>query len=223
MAKREVLLDIYRKLLKRFGPQHWWPGDTSFEMIIGAILTQNTAWSNVEKAINNLKAANALTPAKLHQIDIRSLAELIRSAGYYNVKTKRLKGFIDWLFDNYDGDIARLGALPLSQLREALLSVKGIGPETADSIILYALGKPSFVVDAYTHRVFSRHLFIPEEDVTYDEVKAFFEDTLEKDVALFNEYHALIVRLGKEFCKKTNPRCTDCPLNGTNDYPPRND
>ncbi|MFH1227560.1 MAG: endonuclease III domain-containing protein [Planctomycetota bacterium] len=219
MPKKD-LLEIYRRLYKRFGPQHWWPGDTPFEVIIGAILTQNTNWSNVEKAINNLKKARLLTPAKLHEISLPELAELIRPAGYYNVKSKRLKDFIDWLMGDCDGDLDRLFALPTASLREALLSVRGIGPETADSIMLYAAQKPSFVVDAYTYRIFSRHKYVSEEDTGYDELKAFFEDSLEADVKLFNEYHALLVKLGKEFCKKSKPLCAECPLNGVNDYPP---
>lgn len=219
MAKRD-LLEIYQRLYKRFGPQRWWPAQTPFEVVIGAILTQNTSWSNVEKAINNLKQAKALTPEKLHKISLPQLAELIRPAGYYNVKSKRLKGFIDWLMENYDGDLERLFALPTASLREALLGVRGIGPETADSIVLYAANQPSFVVDAYTYRIFSRHRYVPEEDTGYDELKAFFEDSLEKDVKLFNEYHALLVKLGKDFCKKSKPLCPECPLNGVNDYPP---
>ncbi|MBI4712020.1 MAG: endonuclease III domain-containing protein [Planctomycetes bacterium] len=212
------LLQIYTKLLKHFGPQKWWPGETSFEVIIGAILTQNTNWSNVEKAINNLKAEKVLTPECLHKIKTERLAGLIKPAGYFNIKAKRLKSFINWLFENYGGDLDRLFAMDTGTLREALLQVCGIGPETADSIVLYAAGKPSFVVDAYTYRVFSRHKFIPEE-TDYDEVKAFFEDNLSQDVKLFNEYHALLVRLGKTYCKKTRPLCEQCPLNGVNDYP----
>lgn len=219
MPKKD-LLEIYQRLYKRFGPQHWWPGDTPFEMVIGAILTQNTNWSNVEKAINNLKQAKALTPVKLHKIRLPQLAELIRPAGYYNIKSKHLKEFINWLMGNYDGDLNRLFLLPVSSLRETLLSVRGIGPETADSIVLYAANQPSFVVDAYTYRIFSRHKYMPEEETGYDELKAFFEDSLEPDAKLFNEYHALLVKVGKEFCKKSKPLCAECPLNGVNDYPP---
>jgi len=209
----QILNEIYDRLLKHFGPQHWWPGDGAFEVMIGAILTQNTNWTNVEKAINNLRTAKVLSPEILNLIDTEKLAQLIKPAGYYNIKAKRLKNFIKWLMDTYDGDLKRMFKTNLSTLREGLLSISGIGPETADSILLYAAKKPSFVVDAYTYRIFSRHNLIPDE-TTYDEIKSFFEDNLPDDVALFNEYHALIVRLGKEYCKKSKPLCEKCPLKG---------
>jgi len=205
------LRDIYRRLLRRFGPQHWWPGQTRFEIIIGAILTQNTNWSNVEKAIANLKKAGVLTADKLHAVDIKKLAELIRPAGYYNIKAARLKSFLDWLFENYAGKLKNLKDVPTDRLRRELLGVKGIGPETADSILLYAFERPVFVVDAYTARIAARHHLI-DEGAGYDEIKDFFESHLPAEVALFNEYHALLVRLGKEFCRPT-PRCDRCPLN----------
>lgn len=216
----QILNKIYDKLLKHFGAQHWWPGDGAFEVMIGAILTQNTNWTNVEKAINNLKTANVLSPEELNNMDTEKLAQIIKPAGYYNIKAKRLKNFIKWLMDSYDGDLNRMAKASISTLREGLLSINGIGPETADSILLYAAKKLSFVVDAYTYRVFSRHNLIPEES-TYDEIKSFFEDNLPArldwsggpdDVELFNEYHALIVRVGKEYCKKTKPLCEKCPL-----------
>jgi endonuclease-3 related protein len=154
---REQLLEIYQLLFERFGPQHWWPGETQFEIIVGAILTQNTNWQNVEKAIANLKAADLLGPQALHKMEVPQLAQLIRPAGYFNVKAKRLKSFIDWLFANYGGDLRGLESVDTERLREELLSVKGVGRETADSILLYALNREIFVVDAYTARVAVRH------------------------------------------------------------------
>ncbi len=204
------LNDIYNLLFARFGPQHWWPGDTPFEIIVGAILTQNTNWSNVEKAIANLKAANLLTPDRLNRLAIKKLADLIRPAGYFNIKANRLKNFLNWLFENYSGKLKNLEDVPTDRLRNELLGVKGVGPETADSILLYALNRPVFVVDAYTARVCSRHHLI-DEGADYDEIKDLFESRLPADVRLFNEYHALLVHLGKDFCKPT-PQCEDCPL-----------
>ena len=210
MGKSKTLLTYYKKLYKRFGPRHWWPGETPFEVMVGAILTQNTNWVNVEKAIANLKAYNVLSPKRLYEIDISILASLIRPAGYFNIKAKRLKTFIKWFMENYEGKIEKLKTVDTAILREQLLSVKGIGNETADSILLYALGKPTFVVDAYTYRVFSRHRLIPEE-TTYEEIKDFFESNLKRDLKLFNEYHAQIVEVGKTFCR-TKPLCDKCPL-----------
>jgi endonuclease-3 related protein len=206
----ETLREIYSLLFERFGRQHWWPGETRFEIIVGAILTQNTNWGNVEKAIANLKAANLLAPERLHRVDISELAVLIRPAGYYNVKTRRLKSFIEWLFANYDGDLALLDGIGTERLREELLGVKGIGRETADSILLYALGRGIFVVDAYTARAAIRHgLIEPEAD--YEQLRELFESNLPREAGLFNEYHALLVRVGKEFCRPT-AKCTGCPL-----------
>ena len=206
----ETLTEIYQLLFERFGPQHWWPGETRFEIITGAILTQNTNWANVEKAIANLKAADLLTEEKLYNIDISQLAELIRPAGYYNIKAKRLKNFINWLFENYDGGLANLEGANTEQLRGELLSIKGIGRETADSILLYAFERPVFVVDAYTARVAFRHgLIEPEAD--YEQLRELFESNLPQDTKLFNEYHALLVKAGKEFCRP-KARCDNCPL-----------
>jgi endonuclease-3 related protein len=207
---RQVLHDIYERLIRRFGPQHWWPGQTQFEIIVGAILTQNTNWGNVEKAIANLKKQGGLSPEKLHQLNIEFLAELIRPAGYYNVKAARLKHFLDRLFGKFDGNLDRLGQLPTDQLREELLAIKGIGPETADSITLYAFGKPVFVVDTYTGRILGRHRLL-EPGAGYEEVRMLFESSLPREVQLYNEYHALLVRLGKEHCK-TKAQCPGCPL-----------
>jgi endonuclease III related protein len=206
----EQLTEIYQLLFDRFGPQHWWPGETQFEIITGAVLTQNTNWANVEKAITNLKSAHLLTQEKLYHLDTTQLAELIRSAGYYNIKAKRLKNFLTWLFQNYDGQLTNLEILDTDRLRAELLAVKGIGPETADSILLYAFGRLIFVVDAYTARVAVRHGLI-EPDADYEQLRELFQSNLPQDVQLFNEYHALLVRLGKEFCRPT-ARCHGCPL-----------
>lgn len=204
------LMEFYRRLLARFGPQHWWPGETPFEVIVGAILTQNTNWGNVEKAIANLKLADVLEPRKLLALDPSTLARLIRPAGFFNVKTKRLRSFLAWFVETHDGDVERMRRRPLAALREELLAVKGVGRETADSILLYAVGLPSFVVDAYTYRVLRRHGLIAE-DADYDEMKALFEDNLKRDARLYNEYHALLVAAGKHHCKP-KPVCTGCPL-----------
>ncbi len=210
MNNSNVLLDIYDRLFKSFGKQHWWPGDTDFEIVVGAILTQNTNWGNVEKAIKNLKTAKIFTPRKLYEIDIQKLAELIRPSGYFNVKAKRLKHFIEWLFLKYNGSLPTMFKQDYVTLREELLSINGIGRETADSILLYAAQKPTFVIDAYTKRVLVRHELIPEE-YEYEEMKAFFEENLPEDVSLYNEYHALLVRVGKHYCKPKE-QCEECPL-----------
>jgi endonuclease-3 related protein len=206
----EQLTEIYQLLFDRFGPQHWWPGETQFEIITGAILTQNTNWANVEKAIANLKSANLLTPEKLYQLSTSQLAELIRPAGYYNIKANRLKSFLSWLFQDYDGRLENLENLNTDNFRAELLAVRGIGHETADSILLYAFDRPIFVVDAYTARVAVRHGLI-EQDADYEQLQDLFQSNLPQDVRLFNEYHALLVRLGKEFCRPT-ANCPGCPL-----------
>ena len=207
----ERLRKIYDLLYARFGPQHWWPGDTPFEVVVGAVLTQNTNWGNVEKAIANLKKAKMLTPEKLHKIKSAELAKLIRPAGYFNIKASRLKNLIDWLFKNYAGKLAKLKTISTHQLRGQLLGVSGVGPETADSILLYAFDRPVFVVDAYTRRILSRHHLIKFE-AGYEQIRTFFESSLPENIQLFNEYHALLVRTGKFFCKPT-PLCAGCPLN----------
>lgn len=208
-----ILKSIYKKLYTSFGPQDWWPGDTAFEVAVGAILTQNTNWRNVEKAIGNLKKAGLLNPRKMYTVSNRQLAKFIRPAGYYNIKAKRLKSFMDFLMKNHHGDIRKMSSVDLDSLRKQLLSVNGIGPETADSILLYALDKPIFVIDAYTKRILLRHHLI-EDDATYDQMQGLFMNSLNREVKLFNEYHALLVRLGKEFCLKNDPRCHICPLGG---------
>ena len=206
----KALLAVYGKMLTHFGPRDWWPGETSFEVCIGAVLTQNTAWSNVEKAITNLKSAQCLSPEAIETVDMEKLAELVRPSGYYNQKAKKLKTFVHFFADEYGFSFKRWRAEPLDISRKKLLSVKGIGPETADSILLYALEKPVFVVDAYTRRIFSRHGFFPEK-FTYEQMQAFFTRHLPEDIPLYNEFHALVVYTGKTYCK-TKPVCNGCPL-----------
>jgi endonuclease-3 related protein len=205
-----ALLQIYEMLYNRYGKQHWWPGESRFEIIVGAILTQNTNWQNVEKAISNLKSANLLSPQKLHRLPVEKLAELIRPAGYYNIKAARLKNFLDWLFETHGGSLESAERMDAHSLRAALLAIKGIGPETADSISLYAFDKPVFVVDAYTARVMTRHRFI-ESGAGYEALQELFMNALPLDCKLFNEYHALLVRVGKDYCRKI-ARCPGCPL-----------
>lgn len=205
------LFEMYRKLYQAFGPQHWWPGDTPFEIAVGAILTQNTNWGNVEKAIRNLKKNNALSAKVIHEIPPGKLAELIRPAGYFNVKAKRLKSFSGFLMNEYHGSMQRMQLGDMSTLREKLLGINGIGPETADSILLYALEKPVFVIDAYTKRVISRH-GVMDYGKSYNEFQALFHSSLKKDLKLWNEYHALFVAVGKTFCKRQKPLCDECPL-----------
>jgi endonuclease-3 related protein len=197
-------------LLAHYGPPKWWPGDSPFEIMVGAILTQNTAWKNVEKAIANLKTYDLLDARKIHELDQDTLALAIKPAGTYNLKAARLKGFVDWLLARYDGDPEKMRQAPPGRLREELLEVKGIGPETADAILLYALEVPSFVVDTYAHRVLTRHELAMDE-ATYDDLKEYFERNLPRNAALYNDFHALIVSVGKEFCRP-KARCEACPL-----------
>jgi endonuclease-3 related protein len=207
---KRPLMNIYRKLYQAYGPRHWWPGETPFEVMVGAILTQNTSWKNVEKAIQKLKEKGFLIPDGIHRLKASQLASMIRSSGYYRIKAKRLKAFVNFLFEQYNGNLNRMRKEEIKTLREKLLRVKGIGPETADSILLYGLKKPIFVVDAYTQRILSRHGLISEK-APYEEVQKLFMDHLPLDEKLFNEYHALLVHLGKTVCQK-NPRCDICPL-----------
>lgn len=207
---KRILSGIYKKLYNTFGPQAWWPGDTAFEIIVGAILTQNTAWVNVEKAIKNLKENNLLSSKALSRTKTSRIARLIKPSGYYNIKAKRLKNFLNFLSTKFNGNLNRLFKTDLLVLRQALLEVKGIGPETADSILLYAANKPIFVIDAYTKRIFSRHGLV-NEDAAYDDLQQFFMSNLPKDARLYNEYHALIVKVGKDLCRK-RPKCDLCPL-----------
>jgi len=208
--RRRRLLDIYDLLYAAHGPQHWWPGDSPFEVIVGAILTQSAAWPNVEKAIGNLKAAGALSPQGLRRLDEDELARLIYPSGYFNAKARKLKAFAALLFERFDGDLEALLATPAGVLRPLLLATHGIGPETADSILLYAAGHPVFVIDAYTRRLFARLGLAPDPD-TYEAWQRLFMDVLPLDAPLFNEYHALIVQHGKEVCRRV-PLCGTCPL-----------
>jgi len=208
---REWLQDIYERLFAVYGPQGWWPGDSPFEVMVGAILTQNTAWTNVEQAIASLRAAAALTPTGLLTRPVDEIATLIRPSGYFNAKARKLRALASFLVQEHGGELDRLWAMDTATLRETLLSIHGIGPETADSILLYAAGRPVFVVDAYTRRVFSR-LGLVSDAIEYHDLQAIFVEHLPPDAPLFNEYHALIVRHGKERCCKRNPRCDGCVL-----------
>lgn len=204
------ILRIYRQLHARYGLQHWWPAGSPFEVIVGAILTQSTNWQNVERAIENLTKHKVLTPYKLYKLPAEKLAKLIRAAGYFRQKAKKLKAFVEHLYTQHDGNLHKMLSQPTKKLRAELLSIWGIGPETADSILLYAAHKPVFVVDAYTKRIFSR-LGLVSSKSSYDEFQRFFITQLPKSVKLFNEYHALIVRHSKEVCRP-KPRCAQCVL-----------
>jgi endonuclease-3 related protein len=210
MVLKRRLLKIYDALSRAFGPMHWWPAETPFETMVGAILTQNTAWTNVEKAIANLKAQDLMQPERMAALDPAALAALLRPAGSFNVKTRRLRAFLDYFLNAHGGDAGRMRQGDAARLRAELLSVHGVGAETADSILLYALGKPAFVVDAYTRRIFGR-LGLSAADATYDDLQRMFASALPRDVGLYNEYHALIVALGKDYCKP-RPRCEGCPV-----------
>jgi len=207
----QALLSIYRRLLAHFGPQHWWPAREPFEIIVGAILTQSAAWGNVEKAIANLRAAKALSPGALRRLPLSKLATLVHPCGYYNAKALKLKSFAYWLGNHYDDDLGRLFANDTYDLRQQLLSIHGIGQETADSIILYAANKPIFVIDAYTRRIINRIGLAPDRN-SYAAYQALFMEHLPPDTGLFNEYHALLVCLGKNVCR-SRPLCQQCCLN----------
>lgn len=211
MQKRYILSKIYNSLYHYFGPLHWWPGDTPFEIMVGAILTQNTSWSNVEKVINNLRKDDLLKPKKLYYMEQKELAHLLKSCGYFNVKAQRLKNFLNLFITDFDGSCEKMFEGDDGELREKLLKVNGIGPETADSILLYAGKKAFFVVDAYTKRIFSRHKLI-SKDSTYSQIQEFFINNIDRDVELFNEFHAQIVLLGKTICTSKNPDCNKCPI-----------
>jgi endonuclease-3 related protein len=207
----DLLKEIYRRLLAVYGPQHWWPGETPFEVIVGAILTQSAAWTNVEKAILKIKNAAVMSPAAMQLLSQTELAELVHSCGYYNMKAKKLLAFVEWLSLRYNGDLDRLFGRELSPLRQELLEVHGIGEETADSILLYAGNKPIFVIDAYTRRIVDR-LDMAVKGPRYADYQDLFMRNLTSDVVVFNEYHALLVALGKYCCLKTSPRCALCCL-----------
>ncbi len=209
MVKRR-LLDLYRRLFRHFGPQGWWPGTSRLEVIVGAILTQNTAWTNVEKALRNLKTKRCLSVKGLTSLPLEALAALLKPSGYYSIKAKRLKAFLSFLQERYGGSLDQMFRQEPSKLREELLAIPGIGQETADSILLYAGGFPTFVVDAYTKRVLARH-GLAGEKATYQEVQGLFLKHLPRSAPLFNEYHALFVAVGKHFCRK-KPLCEKCPL-----------
>ncbi len=210
------LQDIYSKLLESFGPQHWWPAETPFEVMIGAVLTQQTTWKNVEIAIQNLKDAELLDVSSLHDVPIGRLENEVRKTGFYRQKSRAVKNLVRFLKEEYQGDLDRVCAEDGEELRRKLLSVKGIGQETADSILLYACERPFFVVDAYTRRALNRLELIDTDD--YEEIRDFFESSLPKDTALYNEFHALWVELGKRHCKN-RPECDECPLNDRCPYP----
>ena len=210
MGRREELLKMYELLNGYFGDLHWWPADDPFEVMVGAILTQNTAWKNVEKAIQALRESRLLTPAALSSIPEDELARIIRPSGYYHLKAGRLKAFVRFMMMEYSGNVEAMKVEDLTLLRDKLLGVKGIGPETADSILLYACQKPVFISDAYTRRILLRHGMIGN-DADYHSIQALFMDHLQPDVALFNRYHALIVNTGKTFCRRT-AECAACPL-----------
>ncbi len=210
MATDSLLLQLFATLLDCYGNRHWWPGETPFEVCVGAILTQNTNWGNVEKAIANLKAADCLSITGIAACPPHELAALIRPAGYFNIKADRLQSFVRFLNVSHQGSLEQLFEIPWQKARYELLAVRGIGPETADSILLYAGGKPSFVVDAYTRRIFSRLGLVPEQ-ISYDGLQQLFMQHLPLDVDLFNEYHALLVELGKQVCRP-HPRCPACCL-----------
>lgn len=204
------LTKLYDRLYAAYGPQKWWPGETPFEVLVGAVLVQNTAWKNVERAIANLRQESLMTPRKLYAVDPEELAELIRPAGYYRLKTQRLRNLLKLIVEEYDGSLDAFFNGDVDALRRELLSVKGVGPETADSIVLYAAAKPSFVVDTYTHRILTRHGWI-EPEADYHRIKDHFESQLPIEVSLYNEFHALLVRVGHDHCRKS-PKCEACPL-----------
>lgn len=207
-ASHRRFREIYDALYAAHGPQHWWPGETAFEIMVGAVLTQNTAWINVERAIANLKQADALSPQAIVAAHPKRLAKWLKPSGYFNVKAKRLRAFCRWLID--EGGTAALARLPTDTLRVRLLAVHGVGPETADDILLYAFERPVFVIDAYTRRIFQR-LGTIRGDEDYETLRAAFEQALGPDTALYNEYHGLIVRQGKDICR-TRPRCAQCAI-----------
>lgn len=211
MKTSPKLKRIYHLLFSHFGPQNWWPGDTDFEICLGAILTQNTNWQNVEKAINNLKAERLLKPGPLYDLPLKKLARLIKPSGYFNIKAQRLRNFLEFLVTENRGSLKRVFSGDMEKARKRLLEVKGIGPETADSMLLYAGGFPVFVIDAYTKRAFSR-IGLCAKDVDYHDLQKFFMKNLPPDTGFYNEYHALIVMLGKNYCKP-KPVCSACPLN----------
>ena len=213
-ARASDLHNYFETLSRSLGPMGWWPGRTPFEVIVGAILTQNTAWTNVEKAITNLRREHLLTPRAIERVPESHLAKLIRPSGYFRQKAKKLKTFVHFLSAEYGGSLTKMFRTPTPELRQQLLDIWGIGPETADSILLYAGQHTVFVVDAYTHRILGRHGLLPNSGRTpdYETVRAFFETRLPRNTQLYNEFHALLVNVGKNWCRTRNPRCEQCPL-----------
>jgi endonuclease III related protein len=211
LANRPELAAYYDALFRAYGEQHWWPGRTRFEVIVGAILTQSTSWKNVELAIMALRREKLLSLTAIERVPLATLARLIRSSGYYRQKARKLKAFIRFVRETYAGSLDKMFATPTVELREKLLNVHGIGPETADSILLYAGEHPVFVVDAYARRILERHELASQKS-SYEQIRELFERSLPADVSLFNEYHALIVHTGKNFCRKQRPLCEECAL-----------
>lgn len=207
---KKPLKRMYDLMSAHYGPTHWWPGDTAFEIAVGAVLTQNTAWTNVEKAIVNLKKHGLLSPEKILNCPNGQLEEALVPSGYFRVKAKRLRSFCSYLVDAYGGSMKRMSRVPLERLRPEVLEVHGIGPETADDILLYACGKIVFVVDAYTRRILSRHSMV-DPKIDYESLRALFEKNVAPDLHVYREYHGLIVYIGKDFCRR-NPKCAECPL-----------
>lgn len=210
-SRKELLREVYDRLFGFFGPQRWWPAETPFEVILGAILTQNTAWKNVAAAIGNLRRNDLLSFKRICGLSAQELAPLIRSSGFYNEKAKKIKNFCNHILTKWDGGLEGFLLQDMESLRTDLLAIRGIGPETADSIVLYAAYKPSFVVDKYTYRIFSRHGWVGES-ISYEELQEYFMEAMEPDVPLFQEFHGLLVRTGHLYCRKT-ALCQPCPLN----------
>lgn len=208
----ELIHKIFNRLLDEFGPQGWWPAETPFEVIVGAILTQNTAWKNVKQCIKTLREGGYLTLEAMQELSVSDLAILVRPSGYYNQKARKLRGFCDHVETEWQGDLEAFLSQEMEPLRRELLTIRGIGPETADSIVLYAAEKPSFVVDTYTYRIFSRHNWVMEGS-SYDELRDYFMDALKPDVGFFKELHGLLVRTGHLYCRR-KPLCESCPLQG---------
>ncbi|HOQ88718.1 MAG TPA: endonuclease III domain-containing protein [Candidatus Hydrogenedentes bacterium] len=208
---RSALYRFYRLMSRHYGPTGWWPGDTPFEIAVGAILTQNTAWRNVERAIANLKQLDALEPQALVALTDAELEEALRPSGYFRQKAERVRRFTRWLLERHGGRLESLAELPLSRAREELLALNGIGPETADDILLYACGFPVFVIDAYTRRILARHGMPEALSMPYEQLRHYIESRLDRDIPLFREYHGLIVWTGKDFCRR-RARCEGCPL-----------
>ena len=205
-----TLDEVYQQLYEALGPQHWWPAQSAFEVVLGAVLVQNTAWRNVEKAIENLRQSDLLSAKAMYQLAPEELEELIRPAGYFRMKTRRIRNLLDHLFTQHEGSLSAMLKVDTETLREELLQINGIGPETADSILLYAAERPVFVIDTYTNRILKRHGWI-EHEADYSTIQAHFQTHLEADSQLYNEFHALLVRIGNLYCRK-KPRCEECPL-----------